>query len=123
MDSKIWDQISPSAKSLVKRLLTVDYQQRPYAKEALQDEWFKSAPQKPIDPEILKQALGSMRSFNVSQKLQQATLCLMVNNLISTEEQNRLEKIFRSLDANGDGVLQYDELLSGMVEIYGEAVG
>ena len=64
-----------------------------------------------------------MRNFSVSQKLQQATLCLMVNNLISNEEQQRLEKTFKSLDENGDGVLQYDELLKGLTDVYGEAVG
>ena len=47
----------------------------------------------------------------------------MVNNLISNEEQQRLEKTFKSLDANGDGVLQYDELLKGLTDVYGEAVG
>ena len=64
-----------------------------------------------------------MRSFHVSQKLQQATLCLMVNNLISTDEQQRLERTFKALDVNGDGSLQYNELLAGMIDLYGEAVG
>ena len=103
MDGGIWPHISEEGKSLVKKLLTVDYTNRPFAKDALQDQWFKNAPQKPIDPELLKSAFGNMRSFNVSQKLQQATLCLMVNNLISNEEQQRLERTFKSLDVNGDG--------------------
>lgn len=34
-----------------------------------------------------------------------------------------MEKTFKSLDKNGDGVLQYEELLEGMIEVYGEAVG
>lgn len=123
MDGKIWQKVSSDAKDLIKQMLTVDYKKRPFAKEAQQHPWFASAPQKPLDPEQLKEAFGQMRSFNVSQKLQQATLCLMVNNMIGAEEQKKLERTFKSLDKNGDGVLQYDELLVGMVEAYGEAVG
>lgn len=35
MTGKIWDQVSVEGKALIKKLLTVDYQQRPYAKEAM----------------------------------------------------------------------------------------
>jgi hypothetical protein len=37
MDGGIWPHISEEGKSLVKNLLTVDYQNRPFAKDALQD--------------------------------------------------------------------------------------
>ena len=50
-------------------------------------------------------------------------MCIMVNNMVDNEEQKKLEKTFKSLDKNGDGVLQYEELLAGMVEAYGEAIG
>ena len=61
----------------------------------MEDEWFSKAPKKPIDAEAMKAAFSSMKRFNVEQKLQQATLCLMVNNLISSQEQKRLEALFR----------------------------
>ena len=61
----------------------------------MEDEWFQKAPKKPLDQEVMKAAFSSMQRFNVSQKLQQATLCLMVNNLISSQEQKRLEQLFR----------------------------
>lgn len=123
MDGRVWQQVSNDGKALVKRLLTNNFKERPYAKDAVEDDWFKNAPQKPIDPEVLSAAFGSMRNFNVSQKLQQATLCLMVNNMISSDEQKRLESIFRKIDLNGDGELQREELLLGMTEMYGETVG
>lgn len=47
----------------------------------------------------------------------------MVNFMINKEEQKRLEDLFRQLDINGDGMLQYDELLIGLKQIYGDAVG
>jgi len=61
----------------------------------MEDEWFTKAPKKPIDTDAMKTAFASMIKFNVQQKLQQATLCLMVNNLISSQEQKRLEALFR----------------------------
>ena len=44
----------------------------------------------------------------------------MVQNMVSKEEQGRLQKVFIALDVNNDGYLQYDELLSGFTDIYGE---
>ena len=40
--------------------------------------------------------------------------------MVTKEEQGRLQKVFIALDVNGDGYLQYDELLNGFTEIYGE---
>lgn len=45
---------------------------------------------------------------------------MMVQNMVSKEEQGRLQKVFIALDVNNDGYLQYDELLSGFTDIYGE---
>ena len=61
MEGKIWKSISPDAKDLIKKMLTNDYKKRPFAKEVLQHPWFASAPQKPIEPELLKGCLGQMR--------------------------------------------------------------
>ena len=49
MDKETWGGISSEAKSLIKRMLTIDYQERPYAKDTIEDSWFKNAPKKPID--------------------------------------------------------------------------
>ena len=54
MDKDQWGAISSEAKDLIRKMLTIDYQQRPYAKETMEDEWFSKAPKKPIDPESLK---------------------------------------------------------------------
>ena len=51
MDKDTWGSISSSAKGLIKRMLTIDYQQRPYAKDTMADDWFSNAPKKPIDPD------------------------------------------------------------------------
>lgn len=44
MDDEIWAQISPECKELVRRMLTLNYKQRPFAKDILQHQWFQNAP-------------------------------------------------------------------------------
>ena len=44
MSSKIWKTISEEGKRFLKRMLTMDYKKRPYAKDLLNDPWFKNAP-------------------------------------------------------------------------------
>ena len=45
---------------------------------------------------------------------------MMVQNMISKEETNKLQEVFKCLDINGDGKLQYDELLSGYEQFHGD---
>lgn len=40
-------------------------------------------------------------------------MSMMVQNMITKEEINRLQQVFKALDTNGDGKLQYEELLNG----------
>ena len=51
MDKDTWGAISVDAKATIKRMLTIDYQQRPYAKDTMEDTWFSNATKKPIDPD------------------------------------------------------------------------
>ena len=100
MSEPIWEEISNSAKNLLTKLLTVDHKKRVFAREALQHEWFKNASNKPIDRKIMKEALDNLRDFSATQKLQQATLSMMVQNMISKEETGRLQQVFIALDTN-----------------------
>ena len=121
MRDPLWGQISDQAKNLIRKMLTVDYRKRIYAREALEHIWFRAASTEPIvDRELMKEALDNLKGFSATQKLQQATLSMMVQNMVSKEEQGRLQKVFIALDENQDGYLQYDELLKGFTEIYGE---
>ena len=40
--------------------------------------------------------------------------------MVSKEEEHRLRKVFEQLDADGNGNLDYDELLRGLTSLYGE---
>ena len=43
----------------------------------------------------------------------------MVQNMITKEETARLQIVFKELDENQDGKLQYDEVLKGYQQYYG----
>lgn len=68
-------------------MLTVDFKKRVYAREALAHVWFKAASAQPIiDRSLMKEALDNLKGFNATQKMQQATLSMMVQNMVSKEE-------------------------------------
>lgn len=81
-------------KKLIKRLLNVNYRKRPSAKEALKDVWFQNVPKKQINPSLLKSAMKDLRAMSFSSKLQQATMQLMIQNLMPKEEEDRLRTMF-----------------------------
>ena len=47
---------------------------------------------------------------------------MMVQNMISKEETARLQAVFKELDENQDGKLQYEEVLKGYTVFFGEDV-
>ena len=119
-DGKQWKKISDDAKDLIKQMLELKYEKRISARECLRHPWFANAPETEIDPDLIRESLANLMSFNAVQKLQQATMSMMVQNMITKEEIARLQGVFKQLDKNNDGKLQYEELISGYEEFYGE---
>ena len=58
--------------------MTYDYPKRISAKDALKNKWFLNAPDQEIDKELMKEAFANLSSFNATQKMQQATMSMMV---------------------------------------------
>ena len=79
LKGEAWEHISKPGKSMIKKMLTIDSRLRITAKEALQDPWFAEYAEKRIvEKEIMQEILGNMYSFGAVQKLQQATMSMMV---------------------------------------------
>jgi len=71
-------------------MLTYDYNNRPFADEILKNPWFNNASKVDVDPQIMIESLSNLKSFSATQKLQQATSLMMVQNMISKQETARL---------------------------------
>lgn len=63
-----------------------------------------------------------MKSFNLGNQFGVAVVNLINNHFSSSEEKDKLEEIFKFLDANGDGVISKQELLDGYGKIYGKTM-
>lgn len=57
-----------------------------------------------------------MSSFNAQQKLKQATYTFIVSQLLTKQEKEKIDNIFRSMDSDGDGTLTRDEIKAGYNE-------
>ena len=64
-----WSTISVEAKTLIKKMLDVDYSRRISAKDALADNWFKQAKDTVVDVDVMRESLRNLTRFRATQKL------------------------------------------------------
>lgn len=116
-----WDIVSKEAKELVKRMLTYDQTKRISAGEALKNPWLMKMTLKSKGVIISKAmpAFENLKKFRADTKLKQAAMTYIVSQLIDEKEKKELQKIFQSLDKNGDGKLSRQELIEGYQAVYG----
>jgi|JI10StandDraft_1071094.scaffolds.fasta_scaffold364048_1 calcium-dependent protein kinase len=115
----VWKAVSAEAKDLIKKLLTYDPADRISAEEALKHPWVKECKVE-LDAEAANNALSNLRGFRSGQKLKVAASAYIGSQLISKSEKEKLGKIFKALDANGDGRLSKEEIRDGYEEHFGK---
>lgn len=57
-----------------------------------------------------------------TSQLQQATMELMIQNLLPKDEEKRLKDMFLQIDTDKSGQIDRDELLEGMAKLHGSSV-
>ena len=66
MDDPIWNKISKEAKQLIKLMLEKNYKTRHYARDILENPWFKNAPKVNVDRELMIESLKNLKSFSAT---------------------------------------------------------
>ena len=67
-------------------------------------------------------ALTNLSNFNASSKLKQATFAFIASQLLSKNEKEQIDKVFRAMDKNGDGRLSKEEIRDGYAEYFGRTM-
>jgi len=99
---------SEAAKDLIARCLDMSIPKRPTATEVLEHPWFNgSASTVPTLEAVTK----NLTSFVASNKFKVEVLGLMVD-ILNQNELKSLAQMFREIDANGDGRITPDELVT-----------
>ena len=120
IDHGVWKSISAEGKDLIKKLLTYDPSDRISAADAIKHPWVVDNSSCAIDGKTAENALNNLHNFRADQKLKQAAYSFIASQLISKSEKDRLSKIFKAIDANGDGKLSKEEILNGYEEHFGK---
>ena len=113
-----WRTISETAKSLIRKMLTMDPRQRISAQECLEDEWIQTyCTQQAVTSHGVLLSLNNLKAFNSEQKLKQAFLAFISSQMMTKELEKQLSASFRAIDKNGDGRLSREELLEAYRQI------
>ena len=59
---------------------------------------------------------------DASSKLKQATFAFIASQLLSKNEKEQIDKVFRAMDKNGDGKLSKEEIKDGYAEYFGRTM-
>jgi calcium-dependent protein kinase len=111
--------VSDLAKDLILKLITKP-ERRLTAEEALQHEWIRKQNQNKAGimsgQRLNKINVESLKKFQHHQKLKQIALTAIAIHL-SAKDIAHLKEVFKSLDHNGDGNLNLEELREGITEM------
>ena len=116
-----WGVISNEAKDLIKKLIEVDPTKRLRAEDALQHPWFELTKLKAmdemvntIDPNRAINLVKNLKKYRTDNILRCAVIAYLVHNNTQIEQARDAIKLFNHIDANCDGKIEKEELLSGL---------
>jgi calcium-dependent protein kinase len=111
LNDKIWSKISASAKDLITKLLEKDPKKRISAAEAFHHQWVQSNSHELREDTETEKFIHRLKEFNRTTKLKEAIQTFMLTQVMMSKELVKLEKSFKAIDSDGDGVISRVELL------------
>ena len=115
---KEWEAISKEGKELIGKMLELDSSKRISASECLKSPFILSLDTKVKMPDLLPSVLSNIYKLNAREKIQQATIAIIVHNIQYNENIEKLKGIFELLDLNKDGQLSYAEIKQAIKQIF-----
>jgi len=105
----VWDSVSDSAKQYIKRLLVIDVNMRPTAREVQKDTWLEKTAidndDRALNPSVVK-ALVNFKEYSDMRKL----LCEVLSFTLIPDQIQGLRKEFEKMDTDGSGEISLSAL-------------
>ena len=126
LDIPEWEEITPEAKDFVTKCLAYEEKDRLSAAEALEHPWIRNCRSKmhsdfyKNDSINCEAAMNNLQKFHAQSKLKQATCTYIASQLVSKDEKETIDKLFRSMDTDSDGKLRKQEVKVGYKSIFGK---
>lgn len=114
-----WNRL-PKAVAFVKKLIIAKPGNRPSAAEVLDSDWFKVVETNETeDKEVSKGVYNNLRNFCAQSTFKRMCITAVARQL-DHKHLKDIHQVFRKMDANGDGVLSFQEISKGFKELFGK---
>ena len=123
LESPPFNKLSKNSIDLIKRLLTMDPEQRISAEQALNHPWFKEFKSQEIynrinDSDTIKVLVENLKKYKRTSIIQETALAYLVHHFPQIKDVVNSCKLFNQIDKSGDGKITKAELLRGLSERY-----
>ena len=123
LESPPFNKVSKSAKDLIRKLLTMDPNDRITAEQALNHPWFKEQKSQEIynrinDKDTMRSLIRNLKLYKRTSVIQETALAYLVHNFPQFKDIINACKLFNQIDKSGDGKITKEELYKGLEERY-----
>lgn len=113
-----WDHISQNAKRFIEECLSLEPSLRPSAAAALRSSWVQDTLQTDTAPATTSAGIDfveKLQEFQAQTRMKRVALTAVAQQL-HDDDIKALQRAFRALDQDGDGMLSYTELKEGLAQ-------
>ena len=123
LESPPFNKLSSNALDLIKKLLTMDYNERISAEQALNHPWFKANKSQELfnkinDNGTIRNLIENLKNYRRTSIIQETALAYLVHHFPQIKDVVNSCKLFNQIDKSGDGKITKAELLKGLSERY-----